>query len=474
MFLEIKRRYNRISEREGGEVMEQKNETEVVQNQRITDGVIWKQLILFSIPIMIGTLFQQLYNMIDAIVVGNFVGKTALASVGGSTQQIVGLVLGFFVELSSGAAVVIAQYYGAGEKKKLSDALHTTIAFCVVAGVILSLVGYFGAPTFLRWMNTPEDTMDGSILYLKIYFCGILFSFFYNVGAAILRAVGDSRKPLYYLMVCCILNTVLDVLLVLVFRLGIFGVAIATVFSQAVSALLILITLVRTKDIYRLSLLKISICRSSLLEMLRIGIPMGMQALMYSASNIVIQMALNRLGTDTVAAWSVFTKIDAFYWMVLTGFGIAITTFAGQNYGAKKYKRVLESVSVCVKLTLCISIGMSIFFLLCGKGLFGAFTADKNVIGIGVRILKYMAPAYALFVFIEIYSGALRGIGDVIIPTIMTCFGVCIFRIVWIFVIVPMNPTIEAVTLSHPVSWGVTALLYIIYWNLRKRRLLKG
>ena len=454
--------------------MEQKNETEVVQNQRITDGVIWKQLILFSIPIMIGTLFQQLYNMIDAIVVGNFVGKTALASVGGSTQQIVGLVLGFFVELSSGAAVVIAQYYGAGEKKKLSDALHTTIAFCVMAGVILSLVGYFGAPTFLRWMNTPEDTMDGSILYLKIYFCGILFSFFYNVGAAILRAVGDSRKPLYYLMVCCILNTVLDVLLVLVFRLGIFGVAIATVFSQAVSALLILITLVRTKDIYRLSLLKISICRNSLLEMLRIGIPMGMQALMYSASNIVIQMALNRLGTDTVAAWSVFTKIDAFYWMVLTGFGIAITTFAGQNYGAKKYKRVLESVSVCVKLTLCISIGMSIFFLLCGKGLFGAFTADKNVIGIGVRILKYMAPAYALFVFIEIYSGALRGIGDVIIPTIMTCFGVCIFRIVWIFVIVPMNPTIEAVTLSHPVSWGVTALLYIIYWNLRKRRLLKG
>ena len=454
--------------------MEQKNETEVVQNQRITDGVIWKQLILFSIPIMIGILFQQLYNMIDAIVVGNFVGKTALASVGGSTQQIVGLVLGFFVELSSGAAVVIAQYYGAGEKKKLSDALHTTIAFCVMAGVILSLVGYFGAPTFLRWMNTPEDTMDGSILYLKIYFGGILFSFFYNVGAGILRAVGDSRKPLYYLMVCCILNTVLDVLLVLVFRLGIFGVAIATVFSQAVSALLILITLVRTKDIYRLSLLKISICRNSLLEMLRIGIPMGMQALMYSASNIVIQMALNRLGTDTVAAWSVFTKIDAFYWMVLTGFGIAITTFAGQNYGAKKYKRVLESVSVCVKLTLCISIGMSIFFLLCGKGLFGAFTADKNVIGIGVRILKYMAPAYALFVFIEIYSGALRGIGDVIIPTIMTCFGVCIFRIVWIFVIVPMNPTIEAVTLSHPVSWGVTALLYIIYWNLRKRRLLKG
>ena len=203
--------------------MEQKNETEVVQNQRITDGVIWKQLILFSIPIMIGTLFQQLYNMIDAIVVGNFVGKTALASVGGSTQQIVGLVLGFFVELSSGAAVVIAQYYGAGEKKKLSDALHTTIAFCVMAGVILSLVGYFGAPTFLRWMNTPEDTMDGSILYLKIYFCGILFSFFYNVGAAILRAVGDSRKPLYYLMVCCILNTVLDVLLVLVFRLGYLG-----------------------------------------------------------------------------------------------------------------------------------------------------------------------------------------------------------------------------------------------------------
>lgn len=443
------------------------------ENKTITDGSITKELIVFAIPIMIGTLFQQLYNMIDAIIVGRFVGKEALASVGGSTSQIVGLVLGFFVELSSGATVVIAQYYGAKKRKELSDALHTAVTFCFISGSILSIIGYIGASKFLTWMGTPKDALDGSVVYLKIYFLGIIFTFLYNIGSAILRAVGDSKRPLYYLVVCCGVNTVLDLILVIVFRMGIYGVAIATVFSQSVSAVLVFSALLKTKDIYKLKIKNITICSKSLLEILKIGVPMGMQALMYSCSNIVIQIAINKLGTDTVAAWTAFTKIDAFYWMVLTGFGIAITTFAGQNYGARKCRRVVESVSVCVKLTLCISIGMSIFFLLCGKGLFGAFTTDKNVIRIGVRILEYMAPAYALFVFIEIYSGALRGIGDVIIPMIMTCFGVCIFRVVWIFVIVPMNPTIEAVALSHPVSWGVTALLYIIYWNLRKRRLLK-
>ena len=194
--------------------MHPNNKTDRLREQLLTEGVIWKQLVLFSIPIMVGTLFQQLYNMIDAIVVGNFVGITALAAVGGSTQQIIGLILGFFLEVSAGAAVLIAQYYGGRDREKLSDALHTTIAFCIVSGIALSLIGYFLAPVFLRWMNTPEDTMQGAVLYLKIYFCGIIFLLFYNVGAAILRAVGDTRKPLYYLIVCCALNTVLDLLLV--------------------------------------------------------------------------------------------------------------------------------------------------------------------------------------------------------------------------------------------------------------------
>lgn len=453
--------------------MHPNNKTDRLREQLLTEGVIWKQLVLFSIPIMVGTLFQQLYNMIDAIVVGNFVGITALAAVGGSTQQIIGLILGFFLEVSAGAAVLIAQYYGGRDREKLSDALHTTIAFCIVSGIALSLIGYFLAPVFLRWMNTPEDTMQGAVLYLKIYFCGIIFLLFYNVGAAILRAVGDTRKPLYYLIVCCALNTVLDLLLVIVFDLGVFGVAAATVFSQAISALLVLIALLRTDDIYRLSVRRIAICGDSLTKMLRIGIPMGMQALMYSSANIIIQMGLNHLGTDTVAAWTVVTKIDAFYWMVLTGFGIAITTFAGQNYGAEKYGRVLKGVSVCVRLTLFVSIGMSLLFLVCSRGLFAIFTTDQRVMEIGVRILTYMAPAYPLFVFIEIYSGALRGMGDVIVPTIMTCFGICIFRIAWMLIVVPLKPMVEVVTLSHPVSWGVTAVMYIVYWNIKKKKLVE-
>ena len=284
-------------------------------------------------------------------------------------------------------------------------------------------------------------------------------------------SVGDSRRPLYYLIVCCFLNIGLDLLLVLVFDMGIAGVAIATVLSQAISAVLILFALLRTEDIYKLYIRKIAFCKESLSNILRIGIPTGLQGVMYSVSNIIIQISLNALGTDTVAAWTAFSKMDAFYWMVITGFGIAITTFVGQNYGARKYDRVMKSVNVCVKLTLAVSIGMSIFFLLAGKYLFHLFTADPSVIQIGIRILTYMAPAYSLFVFIEIYSGALRGIGDVAVPTVMTCCGVCILRALWIFNLVPISPRIETITLSHPVSWGVTAILYIIYWNRKKKKL---
>ena len=451
--------------------MENKKKTKLIVDNSITEGVIWKQLLIFFFPIMLGTFFQQLYNTVDAIIVGQFVGKEALAAVGGSSNQIINLIFSFFIELSSGASVVISQYYGAKKKQELSKTLHTIIAFCVVSSIALMFIGYFGAPAFLRWMNTPKEVMGDSLVYLRIFFLGILFVFIYNVGSGILRSVGDSRRPLFYLIVCCFLNIGLDLLLVLVFDMGIAGVAIATVLSQAISAVLILFALLRTEDIYKLYIRKIAFCKESLSNILRIGIPTGLQGVMYSVSNIIIQTSLNALGTDTVAAWTAFSKMDAFYWMVITGFGIAITTFVGQNYGARKYDRVMKSVNVCVKLTLAVAIGMSIFFLLAGKYLFHLFTADPSVIQIGIRILTYMAPAYSLFVFIEIYSGALRGIGDVAVPTVMTCCGVCIFRALWIFILVPISPRIETITLSHPVSWGVTAILYIIYWNRKKKKL---
>lgn len=449
--------------------MEEQKHTPPAPANAITEGVIWKQLLIFFFPIMLGTFFQQLYNTADAIIVGQFVGKEALAAVGGSANQISNLIIGFFVGVSSGATVIIAQYYGARNETQLSHALHTAVAFCIFGSIIIMVTGYAAAPTFLRWMNTPEDMMQDSVTYLRIFFLGILFVFIYNIGSSILRSVGDSRRPLYYLIVCCFLNIGLDLLFVLVFHMEIAGAAIATVLSQAVSAVLILLALMRTSDIYKLHIRRIAFYKQSLTTILHIGIPAGLQSVMYSVSNIIIQTALNALGTDTVAAWTAFGKMDAFYWMVISAFGIAATTFVGQNYGAGKYTRVRKSVSICIKITLVTAVFMSVFFLTAGKYLFHLFTNDPAVIQIGIRILMYMAPAYALFVFIEIYSGALRGIGDVIIPAIMTCCGVCIFRALWVFILVPFQPTIETITLSYPVSWGITAVLFIIYWRRKQK-----
>ena len=406
----------------------------------ITEGIIWRQLLIFFFPIVLGTFFQQLYNTADAMIVGRFVGKEALAAVGGSSNQIINLIIGFFVGVSSGATVIIAQHYGSRKETELSHALHTAIAFSTVSSIFLMGAGYFLAPALLSMMNTPESMMADSVTYLRIFFLGIL-----NIG--------------------------LDLLFVLVFHMGIAGAAIATVLSQAVSAILVLLALIRTSDIYKLHLRKVRFFEGSLSSILRIGIPAGLQAAMYSLSNIIIQTALNALGTDTVAAWTSFGKMDAFCWMVISAFGISATTFVGQNYGAGKYDRVRKSVRVCLGMTLASSIAMSIFLMTAGKYLFHLFTSDPEVIRIGIQILNYMAPAYALFVFIEIYSGALRGIGDVIIPTIMTCCGVCVFRTLWVFLLVPKSPTIETITLSYPISWGITAVLFIIYYYKKQKKL---
>lgn len=435
----------------------------------ITEGVIWRQLLIFFFPIVLGTFFQQLYNTADAIIVGRFVGKEALASVGGSSNQIINLIIGFFIGVSSGATVIIAQFYGAKDETGLSHALHTAMAFCVTASAAITAVGYFTTPFLLRLMKTPDDMMHDSTIYLRIFFLGTLFVFIYNVGSSILRSVGDSKRPLYYLIVCCFLNIGLDILFVLGFKMGIAGAAIATVLAQAVSAVLVILALANTTDIYKLHLSRTRFYSSSLAAILRIGIPAGLQSIMYNVSNVIIQTSVNALGTDTVAAWTAFGKTDAVFWMVISAFGISVTTFVGQNYGAGKYDRVKKSVRICIRLTLAVAIGMSIFFLTIGKNMFYLFTGDPEVIRIGITILSYTAPAYSFFVFIEIFSGALRGIGDVVIPTIMTCCGVCLFRVIWVMFIVPMSPRVETITLSYPVSWGITAVLFTIYYYKKQK-----
>ena len=445
-------------------------QTEKPVNQ-ITEGVIWKQLLYFFFPILLGTFFQQLYNTADAMVVGRFVGKEALACVGGSSSQIINLIVGFFIGLSSGATVIIAQYYGGRCEKELQDTLHTAMAFSIIGSVVISILGITLSPMILRMMNTPEYLMKDSLLYLRFYFGGILFVFIYNIGSGILRAVGDSKGPLYFLIFCCFCNIFLDLLLVMVFRMGVMGVALGTLISQALSSLLVLRSLMRTRDIYRLELRKIRLHSAPLSMLLKIGLPAGLQSTMYNLASMVIQAALNSFGTDTMAAWTAFGKVDSFYWMISSAFGVAITTFVGQNYGAGKIDRMKKSVRVCFCMDLATALTLSAFmYLFLGKFLLSLFTTDAEVLSIGVRIMQIIVPAYAPFVFIEIFSGALRGAGNVLIPMLLTCGGICVTRILWIFFFVPSHRAVETIIFSYPGSWVLTAILFVLYftWYARK------
>lgn len=443
--------------------------TAMSKNQ-ITEGVIWKQLLFFFFPILLGTLFQQLYNTADTVVVGRFVGTQALAAVGGSTGQIVNLVVNFFVGLASGATVIVARYYGARDRIKLNNALHTAIALSIVGSIVTGIAGILLTPSLLKMMNTPADVIEGSIMYLRIYFAGIIFVFVYNIGSGILRAVGDSKRPLYFLIVCCFLNIFLDILFVVYLKLGVKGAAFATVISQAVSALLVILSLTKSVDIYRLRPNKIRFYKSLLIAIITIGLPAGLQSVMYGISNIIIQTSLNSLGTETVAAHTAFAKIDAIYWMISGAFSVSIITFIGQNYGARKFDRMKKSIKVCLLMDLIASLLLTTVMLLAGPYLLRLFTSDQEVIEIGMQIIHIIAPSYALFIFIEILSSSLRGMGNVVVPMLMTCGGVCVLRILWIFIFVRTHLSVTTILMSYPISWGFTAVLFIIYFMFYQKK----
>ena len=437
------------------------------ERNQITEGVIWKQLLIFFFPIMIGTFFQQIYITADSIVVGRFVGKEALAAVGGSVNQIVNLVVEVFVGLTSGASVIAAQFYGAKDRKNLNKTLHTSYAFGITIGCIVGVLGFFLTDTVLTLMKTPQELMADSRIYLHIYFCGMVFNIIYNMGASILRAVGDSKRPLYVLMVTCGLNIVLDIILVVVCRLGVMGVALATVSCQGISSALVTVLLMKENPLFQLKLREIRFYGASLKSVLRIGIPAALEATMYTIANLIIQVFVNELGTDTVAAWGTFAKIDAVYWMVVNAFAISITTFVGQNYGAGKVKRMRKSVGICLGMAYAGAFLVSGVLYALAAPLYRLFTTDAKVVQIGVDMMHFLLPSYFLYVAIGILSGALRGAGRVLVPMLLTCGGVCFFRIVWMFGVFPGYPGINTIMLSYPVSWGITAVLFIIYYIRR-------
>lgn len=432
-------------------------------HSNITEGVIWKQLLLFFVPILLGSLFQQLYNMVDAMVVGRFVGKEALAAVD-STSSFTSLLINFFVGAASGTSVIVSQFYGARNDLQVSRAVHTGVALSLAGGVIVMILGIAVAPLCLRAIAVPEEIMGDALTYIRIYFLGTVAQFAYNVGAGILRAVGDSRRPLYFLIVGCVVNIVLDVLFVVVFKLGVVGAALATIISQVVSMVLVGITLMRAEDTFQLFLRRIRFHKDMLLSIIKVGIPMGLQSAMYSISNMIIRSAVNTFGTNVIAAWAVSGRMDFIIWTVMDTFGIAVTTFSGQNYGAGKYDRVRKSVRVCLGMGIGTIIAISAtLYLICPY--FGKlFTDDAEVLSLAAYILRFYAPFFVTYVGSDILSGAIRGTGEAFKPMMLTMFGTCILRIVWIFTAVRVNHTIEMVMWSYPMTWIVTTSMFIVYY----------
>lgn len=429
----------------------------------ITEGVIWKTILRFFFPVLLSTFFQQMYNTVDAMVVGRFVGKAALAAVGGSTGQIINLVVGFFMGVASGATVILAQYYGAKDRQKVSRTVHTTAVFALVSGAVIMVCGVLASPAVLRMLGTPEDVMPHAVSYITIYFAGMIPSMIYNIGSGLLRAVGDFRRPLIYLIVACVINAVLDVWMVRSLGMGVAGAALATVISQLVSAVLVVRSMMLTHDMHRLDVRRIRADGEMMGRMIRIGLPAGLQPILYSFSNILLQAAINGFGTDIAAAYTAYSKLDVYYWMFANALSISLTTFAGQNFGARQYGRLKKGRWLCMGLSLASSSMLSLIFVLFGKPLLSLFTADADVLVYGVRIIALMVPLYALYGLNEVTVGMLRGVGDSLIPTIITFFGVCLARVMWLLCVVPAHHTLEVLLRCFPVSWGMTAALLITY-----------
>ena len=433
-----------------------------LKNNNLTEGKIWKVMLRFVLPIFLGTLFQSLYNTIDAIIVGRFAGKEALAAIE-SVLNFHRLPVSFFVGLSSGATIIISQYFGANKKDEVSKASHTAILFAIVGGLLLSVLSCILSPFFIRLIKVPEEIFYQAQIYTIICFSGIMVSMIYNIGSGILRALGDSKTPFYILIVSNILNIILDLILVVVFNLGVIGVGFATLISQIVSAILIFIILLRTKLDCKIYINKICFYKKYLKEIFRLGLPIGVQSVLYPISNTIIQSSINTFGVNSIAAWAISGKLDFLIWTVSDAFSIAISTFIAQNYGAEKHQRARDGIKVALIMSMIAIFVISFTLYFYNKPLAYFLIKDKNIVDLTSKIIKLIAPLYFIYVIGDVLSGAIRGIGDTFNPMIINIFGICVCRVLWIFFIVPLNPTFFMVLYGFIVSWIITAIMYITY-----------
>lgn len=437
------------------------------QNRRrdLTDGVVWKKLLLFFLPIAAGTCIQQLYNAVDGLIVGRFVGTVALAAVGGSSAQIINLLIGFFVAITTGASVVIAQIYGAGRSRDVQLAAGNAVAVFALLGVVLMAFGLLASPAMLKLLRTPADTLEESALYLRIYFIGVPFIMVLNMESNMLRAVGDSFSPFLYMVVGCVSNILLDVVFVVVFRWGVAGVAIATVIAQVINTLLLTRKLLTTPESYRLNLQELRLKGVYLSNMLRLGIPAGLQSAMYAVSNMIIQIGVNSLGTIVVASWAMTSKTDGIFWAVSNALGAAITSFVGQNLGAGRRDRVHQCVRQGMILSSLITLSLSALILLLARPLLSILTEDQAVRDTTYQMMLYFVPFYITWTAIEVLSAVLRGSGDAVRPVVIIGLGICLLRVIWIVTVFMRIHTLLMLCLCYPVSWAVTGAAMYLYFR---------
>lgn len=428
----------------------------------MTEGNIWRKIIFFSIPMILGNLLQQMYNAVDSVIVGNYVGSNALAAVGSSTS-IINLLIAFSMGASAGAGVVVSQFIGAGNKKGVKISVHTALAIAIILGIILTAAGIIFTPTILKWMRTPEEVMRESVVYLRLYSAGLLFSVVYNMAAGILNAVGDSKRPLIYLGSASFLNIILDIILINWLKMGIAGAAVATNISQILSCILILMFLSKVPENYQLKFREIKIYKKMAGRIIKIGLPTAIQNTVISFSNILVQSSVNTFGAKAMAGFGAYLKLDGFNILPILSFSMAVTTFTGQNYGAGKTDRLKKGMWAVVIMGVVYTLALGAIILMFSDFFMGIFTQDKEVMYYGIKAMKYFCPFYFLLSIMHGLGGTIRGTGKTVPPMVILLISLCLFRIVWIQFIIPKFNTIDIIYLLYPVSWFVGMVLMVLY-----------
>ncbi len=429
----------------------------------MTEGSIEKHLISFAVPLFLGNLFQQLYNTADSLIVGNFLGSEALASVS-SSSNLIFLMIGFFNGIAVGAGVVVARAFGAGDKKGLHTAIHTILAFGLVAGVVLTLLGVLLAPQILVWMGTPESILAGSVSYFRIYFLGSVPFVLYNICVGILQSVGDSRHPLYYLMVSSVVNILLDLLFVAGFKMGVGSAAAATAISQLVSAALCFVRLCRTDDVYRVTLRDIRFDIPMLGKIIRNGLPAGCQNSIIAFANVIVQTNINAFGEIAVAGQGVYAKIEGFGFLPITCFAMALTTFISQNLGAGEYDRAKKGARFGILCSMAIAeiIGLAIF--LGAPFLMWLFDRNPEVIASGVGRAQADCLFYFLLAFSHCIAGIMRGAGKASVPMVVMLISWCVIRVAYITVAIRFIPSIQIIYWAYPITWAISSVIFLVYF----------